>query len=62
MFEVGAGMSEALLGALAKAIGQLIAAIDLTDDDEVDPDLASRWFEDVAATFSYRRIAGSWQG
>ncbi|CAM5311597.1 hypothetical protein TPAU25S_00907 [Tsukamurella paurometabola] len=28
----------------------LITAIDLTSDDEVDPDLATTWFEDLADT------------
>ncbi|WP_190100830.1 hypothetical protein [Streptomyces griseoflavus] len=31
-------------------MAQLITAIDLTSDDEVDPDLATTWFEDLADT------------
>jgi hypothetical protein len=34
--------------ALAKSLVQLVTSIDLTDDEEVDPDLATTWFEDVA--------------
>jgi len=44
-------VSDQLLVALARATAQLVAAIDLTDDEEVDPDLASGWFEGVAAEF-----------
>ncbi|GGV52277.1 hypothetical protein GCM10010293_64640 [Streptomyces griseoflavus] len=43
-------MSDRLLTTLATAVAQLITAIDLTSDDEVDPDLATTWFEDLADT------------
>jgi hypothetical protein len=38
-----------LLVTVAGTMAQLLAAIDLTDDDEVDPDVTSPWFEGVAA-------------
>ncbi|MBT2488815.1 hypothetical protein J7E96_09825 [Streptomyces sp. ISL-96] len=41
-------MSDTLLTTLATAMAQLVTAIDLTDEDDVDPDLATTWFEDVA--------------
>ncbi|MFI6878216.1 hypothetical protein ACIBL6_32740 [Streptomyces sp. NPDC050400] len=44
-------MNDRLLATVATAMAQLITSIDMTDDDEVDPDLATRWLEDVAATF-----------
>ncbi|MFJ2953989.1 hypothetical protein [Streptomyces sp. NPDC087270] len=44
-------MSDQLLSTVVKAMAQMISAIDLTTDDEVDPDLATTWFEDVAAQF-----------
>jgi hypothetical protein len=44
-------VSDQLVVTLARAMAQLLAAIDLTDDDEVDPDVASPWFEGVAAEF-----------
>lgn len=44
-------MSDALLRTLVKAMAQMITAIDMTTEDEVDPDLATTWFEDVAAQF-----------
>lgn len=42
-------MTDHLATVLAAAMAQLITAIEATSDDEVDPDLATRWFEDVAA-------------
>ncbi|WP_329366186.1 hypothetical protein OG896_16460 [Streptomyces sp. NBC_00669] len=44
-------MSDELLRTVVKAMAQMISAIDMTTDDEVDPDLATTWFEDVAAQF-----------
>ncbi|MFE9399773.1 hypothetical protein [Streptomyces flavidovirens] len=41
-------MSDTLLTTLAATMAQLVTAIDLTDEDDVDPDLATTWFEDVA--------------
>ncbi|MCD0485628.1 hypothetical protein LO771_25375 [Streptacidiphilus sp. ASG 303] len=41
-------MSATLLVALAESLARLATDIDLTDDEEVDPDLATRWFEDLA--------------
>lgn len=41
-------MSDTLLSTLATAMAQLVTAIDMTDEDDVDPDLATTWFEDVA--------------
>jgi hypothetical protein len=45
-------MTTALLEAVVKSLAQLVIAIDLTDDEEVDPDLATTWFEDVAYTLN----------
>ncbi|MGR8009852.1 hypothetical protein [Streptomyces hypolithicus] len=41
-------MSDTLLTTLATAMAQLVTAIDLTGDDDVDPDVATTWFEDLA--------------
>lgn len=41
-------MSDTLLTTLATAMAQLVTAIDMTDEDEVDPDVATTWFEDLA--------------
>ncbi len=41
-------MSDTLLTTLATAMAQLVTTIDMTDEDEVDPDLVTTWFEDVA--------------
>ncbi|MFD8965888.1 hypothetical protein ACFV0C_12955 [Streptomyces sp. NPDC059568] len=43
-------MSDKLLTTLATAMAQLITTIDLTSDEEVDPDLATTWFEELAYT------------
>ncbi|MFC5958942.1 hypothetical protein ACFP51_32260 [Streptomyces pratens] len=43
-------MNDRLLTTLATAMAQLITAIDMTSDEEVDPDLATTWFEDLADT------------
>ncbi|MFE7215885.1 hypothetical protein ACFU93_39545 [Streptomyces sp. NPDC057611] len=43
-------MTDRLLTTLATAMAQLITAIDMTSDEEVDPDLATTWFEDLAGT------------
>ncbi|MFF7858721.1 hypothetical protein [Streptomyces sp. NPDC007904] len=43
-------MTDRLLTTLATAMAQLITAIDMTSDEEVDPDLATTWFEDLADT------------
>ncbi|MGJ3561232.1 hypothetical protein ACR6C2_35070 [Streptomyces sp. INA 01156] len=32
-------------------MAQLITSIDMTSDEDVDPDLASGWFEDLAYAF-----------
>jgi hypothetical protein len=45
-------MTDRLVTVLAAAMAQLITAIDATSDDEVDPGLASGWFDDVAAAFN----------
>ncbi|MFF1416132.1 hypothetical protein [Streptomyces sp. NPDC058280] len=44
-------MSDRLLTTLATAMAQLVTAIDLRSDEEVDPDLATTWFEDLAHAF-----------
>jgi hypothetical protein len=44
-------MSDTLLTTLTTTLAQLITAIDVTDDEEVDPDLATKWFENVAYNF-----------
>ena len=43
-------MTDRLLTTLATAMAQLITAIDMTSDEEVDPDVATTWFEDLADT------------
>lgn len=43
-------MTDRLLTTLATSMAQLITAIDMTSDEEVDPDLATTWFEDLADT------------
>jgi hypothetical protein len=50
-------MSDTLLTTLTTAMAQLITAIDVTDDEEVDPDLATRWFENVAYNFDQLPVA-----
>ena len=34
---------------VARALVDLVASIELTSDDELDPDLAAAWLDDVAA-------------
>jgi hypothetical protein len=43
-------VTDRLLTTLATAMAQLITAIDMTSDEEVDPDVATTWFEDLADT------------
>ncbi|MFE4826187.1 hypothetical protein [Streptomyces sp. NPDC056672] len=44
-------MNDGLLTTLATAMARLITSIDMTSDEEVDPDLATGWFEDLAYAF-----------
>jgi|GEM_PF-4665663 len=41
-------MVTVVVGALAR----MVSSIDLTTDEEVDPDLATAWFDDVADRFA----------
>ncbi|MEW2295684.1 hypothetical protein ABZ719_23750 [Streptomyces sp. NPDC006743] len=43
-------MSARLLNTLAAAMAQLITAVEMTSDEEVDPALATAWFDDLAGT------------
>lgn len=43
-------MTDRLLNTLATVMAYLISAIDMTSDEEVDPDLATTWFDDMAGT------------
>ncbi|MFE4176541.1 hypothetical protein ACFRR7_31600 [Streptomyces sp. NPDC056909] len=44
-------MNDGLLITLATAMARLITSIDMTSDEEVDSDLATGWFEDLAYAF-----------
>ncbi|MFD5813083.1 hypothetical protein [Streptomyces sp. NPDC127038] len=37
---------------LADALANLLISIDMTDDDDVDPDVCVPWFEDIADKFN----------
>ncbi|MEU4062496.1 maleylpyruvate isomerase N-terminal domain-containing protein [Streptomyces wedmorensis] len=43
-------MSDALLSALAEALAELVATVDTSDDEVLDPDTAVRWLEGTAHT------------
>ncbi|MET8861114.1 hypothetical protein [Streptomyces sp. NPDC004579] len=45
-------MTDPLLITLADALANLMVSIDMTDDDDVDPDVCVPWFEDVAHKLS----------
>ncbi|MEU6089035.1 hypothetical protein ABZ865_19865 [Streptomyces sp. NPDC047085] len=45
-------MTDPLLITLADALANLMISIDMTDDDDVDPDVCVPWFEDVAHKLS----------
>ncbi|GGV76995.1 hypothetical protein GCM10010294_43950 [Streptomyces griseoloalbus] len=50
IFQEARAVTDRLLNTLATAMAQLITAIDMTSDEEVDPDVATTWFEDLADT------------
>ncbi|MFB7517177.1 maleylpyruvate isomerase N-terminal domain-containing protein [Streptomyces sp. NPDC056144] len=43
-------MSDALVSALAEALAELVATVETSADDTLDPDTAVRWLEGTAAT------------
>ncbi|MFE2536932.1 hypothetical protein [Streptomyces sp. NPDC059371] len=45
-------MTDPLLITLADALANLLVSIDMTDDEDVDPDVCVPWFEDVAHKLS----------
>ncbi|MFF3611238.1 hypothetical protein [Streptomyces sp. NPDC002580] len=45
-------VTDPLLITLADALANLVVSIDLSDDDDVDPDVCVPWLEDVAATLN----------
>ncbi|MEU0783361.1 hypothetical protein ABZ341_17525 [Streptomyces sp. NPDC006173] len=45
-------MTDPLLITLADALANLMISIDMTDDEDVDPDACVPWFEDVAHKLS----------
>ncbi|MFD4583190.1 hypothetical protein [Streptomyces sp. NPDC058434] len=45
-------MTDPLLITLADALANLMISIDMTDDEDVDPDVCVPWFEDVAHTLN----------
>ncbi|MBT2449666.1 hypothetical protein J7F03_21795 [Streptomyces sp. ISL-43] len=46
-------MPDELIQILAKALADLVISIDLSDDEDVPPDVATRWFEDSAHTLGH---------
>ncbi|MEU1281449.1 maleylpyruvate isomerase family mycothiol-dependent enzyme [Streptomyces sp. NPDC005805] len=51
-------MSDALLNALAEALAGVVASIDASDEEELDPDIAVRWLEDAGAVLDRLSPAG----
>ncbi|MFE0651482.1 maleylpyruvate isomerase family mycothiol-dependent enzyme [Streptomyces sp. NPDC059534] len=45
-------MSDALLGTLAEALAELVAAVETSGDEVLDPDTATTWLESTAHTLS----------